>query len=82
MCHSTATVLIEKMSDVNLVDCVCGNFLLISDCCFYTIFIQDGRTALMIAAEKDDRNSVQKLLGANADPSLRDKVRYKCRCNC
>ena len=38
------------------------------------LFIQNGRTALMIAAEKDDWKSVEILLQAGADTSLKDWV--------
>jgi ankyrin repeat protein len=34
----------------------------------------DGRTALMIAVEKGDATSVQMLLKAGADTTLRNKV--------
>ena len=34
----------------------------------------------MIAVEKDDLTSLQMLLQAGADTTIRDKVSYKCIC--
>ena len=46
--------------------------------CWYTVFLQDGRTALMIAVEKDDLTSLQMLLQAGANTTLKDKVSDRC----
>ena len=40
----------------------------------YTIFIQDCIIALLIAVEKFDLTSLQMLLQAGVDTTLRDKV--------
>jgi ankyrin repeat protein len=38
--------------------------------------MQDGRTAVMIAVDKEDVTCLQMLLQAGADTTLKDKVGY------
>ena len=63
---------------MNSVDDVCDSFLVVWDCNSYTIlsylFRMVELLALMIAAQKDDETSMQMLLQADADTTLRDKV--------
>jgi ankyrin repeat protein len=56
--------------------------ILMTDAAALNSVDDDGRTALMIAVVKGDLTSIQKLLEAGVDTTLKDKVEFQCSSKC